>query len=192
MAAVNATFLGVDCATPFLSLALWNRQRGVLADFRDEVGRDHTSRIVPELERLFARAQLAPGRLAGIGVGVGPGSYTGVRVAIATAKGLARAWGVTVGGGSTLAAIALSALQPGETGVAALDARRGNVYAALYRRREDPSEPRLQVLRFPAKLPRDRLQEHFEGVRVVEGVAPDAAAVAAAALDGAPVEALYL
>jgi tRNA threonylcarbamoyladenosine biosynthesis protein TsaB len=189
---VSRIYLGIDCATPYLSLALFDDSRGPLAAFAEEVGRDHAARIVSELVRLFDRAGLAPGDVAGIGVGVGPGSYTGVRVALATAKGLGRAWGVPLGGVSTLAAIAANGLLPGELGAAALDARHGNVYAAVYRRPDDRTELRLEEVRAVAKLPRAGLAERLGGVRVIEGVAPSAVHTAAAARAGDPAEAVYL
>lgn len=192
MGTVSDVYLGIDSATSFLSLALWSTARGLLAEVREDVGRDHAARIVLELQRLFDRAGTEPGAVAGIGVGVGPGSYTGVRVGLATAKGLARAWGVPLGGASTLAALGLAGLRPGETGVAALDARRGNVYAALFRRPNDPTDPRLEVLRPPAKLARGMLADELGTSRIIEGAAPDAMLSAASARVRAPAEAIYL
>lgn len=192
MGHVSRIYLGIDCATPYLSLALVDESRGPLAAFAEDVGRDHAARIVSELARLFDRAGLGPGEVHGIGVGVGPGSYTGVRVALATAKGLARAWGVPLGGVSTLAAIAAGGLRPGELGAAALDARRGNVYVAVYLRSDDPEELRLVEVRGVAKLPRAGLAERLDGVRVIEGVPPAAEHTAVAACAGDPVEAVYL
>ena len=189
---MSRPFLGIDCATRYLSLALWDEGRGELASFAEDVGRGHAARIVTELDALFARAGVPRGGLAGVGVGIGPGSYTGVRVAVSTARGLGRAWGVPVAGASTLAAVAAAALAPGETGAAVLDARRGNVYAALYRRPADPADLRMETLAPPAKLPRDALAARFGPVRVVEDAPPLAAAVAAAAREGARAEPVYL
>jgi tRNA threonylcarbamoyladenosine biosynthesis protein TsaB len=191
MGDVSALYLGIDTATRFLSLALWESDRGLLAEVREDVGRDHAARIVHELRYLFDRARAEPASVAGIGVGVGPGSYTGVRVGLATAQGLARAWNVPLAGASTLAAMALTGLEPGESGAAVLDARRGNVYAALYRRAADPTDLRLDVLRPPAKLPRESLAT-LGAERIVEDTVPDAALAASAAPFGAPAEAVYL
>ncbi len=189
---MSAVYLGIDSATRFLSLALWSPERGLLAEVREDVGRDHAARIVLEIERLFARARLERGAVAGIGVGVGPGSYTGVRVGIATGQGLARAWHVPLAGASTLAALALAGLPPGASGIAALDARRGNVYAARFRRPDDPADLRLETLHPAEKVARSSLADRLGSDGVIEGCGPDAALTASAAPSGAPAEALYL
>ena len=118
---MSAVFLGIDTATPYLALALWSPS-GTLASFSEEIGRDHAKRVLPDLETLFSRAGVAKTDLVAIGVGLGPGSYTGLRVGIATARGLARGLGVPVGGRSTLEAIAFGRLELGEKGIIALDA----------------------------------------------------------------------
>jgi len=192
MAGVSRLYLGIDCATRYLALALWSEDRGVLASFAEDVGRDHAARIVTELDALFTRARVPRGAVAAIGVGIGPGSYTGVRVGVATARGLGRAWGVPVAGTSTLAAMAAAALPPGGTGVATLDARRGNVYAGLYRRPRDPADLRMETVAAATRLPREDLVRRFGDAPVVEDAAPLAAAAAAAARDGAPPEPVYL
>ena len=192
MGGVTPVYLGIDSATRYLSLALWSPERGLLAEYREDVGRDHAARIVLEIERLFARARIEPGAVTGIGVGVGPGSYTGVRVGIATGQGLARAWGVPLGGASTLAALALAGLLPGASGIAALDARRGNVYAARFRRPDDPTDLHLETLHPTEKLARSSLIERLGSDEVIEGCGPDAALTASMAPSGEPAEALYL
>ncbi len=192
---MSRLYLGIDCATPFLSLALWDDVRGQVAAFQEEVGRDHAARIVGELAELFRRGSAAPSAVHAIGVGVGPGSYTGVRVALATAAGLGRAWNVTVAGVPTLAAMAAGALRPGESAAVALDARRGNVYAAVYRRPEPATileAMRLEELRAVAKLPREGLATRLGARRVIEDAAPSAAYTAAAARELRPAVAVYL
>lgn len=181
--------LGVDCATPYLALALVDRTGVQMAKVSLEVGRDHAARLLPELQLLLAGAGVTGRDVTAIGVGVGPGSYTGVRVAIASARGLARAWNVPLAGSSSL--LALLPLAPGQRGVALLDARRDNVYALLAER-HNSFEPRFTVLEGPLKLPRQELAARFPGLPLFENQVPDAAVLAFAALDGGATEAHYL
>ena len=76
-------------------------------------------------------------RLDGIVVGTGPGSYTGLRVGIATAFGLARASDAPLRGVPSFEALALAELEPGQVGSIALDARANRFYFARYRRTEE-------------------------------------------------------
>ena len=96
----------------------------------------HARDLLGAIEGLLGRAGIAASGLGGIGVAVGPGSFTGVRVGMATAKGLGFALDVPVEGLSTLEALALAAVAGGaraEHICPALDAGRGEIYAALFR-----------------------------------------------------------
>jgi tRNA threonylcarbamoyladenosine biosynthesis protein TsaB len=95
-----------------------------------EVLGERTSRAVTVLEDIDALLRQAGAHtreLGGIAVGIGPGSFTGVRIGLATARGLALALGVPVAGVSTLDALAAGA--PGAVPV--VDARRGEVFVLL-------------------------------------------------------------
>lgn len=139
--------LGFDTATPSTAVALR------LADGTTLQGRDdppigerpgHTTRLLPLASELLAQADLRWGELERIAVGVGPGTFTGLRIGVATARGLAQSLGVEVVGVSTLQVLAEAALrgsdqsapapdlsQPARV-LAAIDARRGEVFAAAY------------------------------------------------------------
>jgi tRNA threonylcarbamoyladenosine biosynthesis protein TsaB len=93
----------------------------------------HAESLLPALDFLMRSADVARSDVRGIVVGAGPGSFTGVRVAAATARGLAAGLDVPLYAYSSLAALALDAAL--EAPVWALfDARRGEVYAACYQR----------------------------------------------------------
>jgi tRNA threonylcarbamoyladenosine biosynthesis protein TsaB len=126
--------LGIDSAT---------RPGSVGLDVGSEVtlealsaGGRHARDLLTAIEALLGRSAIGPDCLRGIGVAVGPGSFTGVRVGMATAKGLGFALDVPVEGLSTLEALA-RATADAASGAGhlcpALDAGRGEVYTALFR-----------------------------------------------------------
>ncbi len=92
--------LAIDCATPACSIALFDDGALVAHDHR-VLGRGHAERLVPMIAALPAR-----GRADRILVSRGPGSFTGVRIGIATARALAYAWGAELRGYPTLALVA--------------------------------------------------------------------------------------
>jgi tRNA threonylcarbamoyladenosine biosynthesis protein TsaB len=120
-------------------------------------GRSGAEGLLPALEGLLARAQLAAADLDAFAVSIGPGSFTGLRVGVATLKGLAFGADRPVAAVPTLAALACSAPAGEGPVVAMLDARRGEVYAASWRVPGPAREPE------PAGLP--------EGVYGVEELA---------------------
>lgn len=182
--------LGLDTATPYLALALWSPEHGVLARRAPQVARDHAARLIPELDALFATAGVQRREVRAVTAGIGPGSYTGVRVGLAAAHALATAWDVPLGGAGTLAQMAAGALAPGETGVAVVDARRDAVYAGVYLRRAEDDV--LQCLEAPQKRARVDVRRAWPDARWLEDVAPDAAWAARRPPGEEPATALYL
>jgi tRNA threonylcarbamoyladenosine biosynthesis protein TsaB len=129
--------LGVDTATSRGSLAL--EEEGRIIASRPLLGRGrHAQDLLAGIDLLLRDRGLPAASLSAIGVAVGPGSFTGVRVGMATCKGLAYALNVGLGGLSTLEALARAGLRaPGEEReeiCPVLQAGRGEVYAALFRR----------------------------------------------------------
>jgi tRNA threonylcarbamoyladenosine biosynthesis protein TsaB len=96
----------------------------------------HSERILPLVARVAAAAGVAPPAFDAFAVGAGPGSFTGLRIGMATAKGLAFAAGRPLWVVSSLAALALDLADLGDAAlyVPVLDARRGEIYAGFYRR----------------------------------------------------------
>lgn len=96
-------------------------------------GRDfHSERLLEEIARIFERRGLAPKAVSLFVASLGPGSFTGVRTTLATMKGLAYATGRPLVGVPSLYALAWPLLHRGQPVLAALDARKGELYAALY------------------------------------------------------------
>lgn len=159
--------LGVDCSSPYLALALYDGD--VVASVCEDVGRDHAKRITGALDTLFKQAGLTPRDLRGVSVGVGPGSYTGLRVGIATAQGLARGLNIPLRGESTLLAMAAGVLSDAEPhAIVALDARRGNVYAGVFRFEAGEVQSQGELFKGP------RAELTAKGPPYFENVPPDA------------------
>lgn len=116
--------LVIETATAACSVALID-DGVVIARDHVVVGRGHAERLVPMIAGLPDQ-----GRADAILVDCGPGSFTGVRVGLAAARGLGIGWGVPVHGYSSLALIAAAALaeQPGDAIVAVLDGGHGEVF----------------------------------------------------------------
>jgi len=136
----------------------------------DELGAEaHARDLVPRLAGLLEHAgvERVAGklRLRAVFVGLGPGSYTGLRVGIATALALARASGAALYGLSSFEALAFDALEVGAEGTVALDARAGRFYHARYRR----VERGLVVLEPPSTCSAEELAQRCARARVVLG-----------------------
>jgi len=123
--------LGLDTATTIASIALVDDAGAVLADTRHDTSGRKTDLLVA-IDATCQRAGVAPAQLAAIAVGAGPGSFTGLRIGMATAKGIAFAAGRPLWAVSSLAALAYEAGGEGLV-IAALDARRGELFAGCYR-----------------------------------------------------------
>lgn len=117
--------LGLDTCLSACSAAVIDGDR-VLASRREPMTRGHQERLGPLVAEVMAEAGLGFDRLDRIGVTVGPGSFTGLRVGIAFAKGLSTALGIPAVGVAALEALAATA--PKGLTAAAIDARRGQIY----------------------------------------------------------------
>lgn len=125
--------LGLDTSTRRLSLALVDEGGAVVAA-REEATATHATRLVPALESLLAGCGAGRGDLCAIGAVTGPGSFTGLRIGLASALGLSRALSIPAYGVQSLRAIALAVPAEGE-GLAVMDARRSQVYCQRFLRR---------------------------------------------------------
>ncbi len=132
--------LAFDTSTAACTAALFDDD-GQCLDSRDElIGRGHAERLAPML------AELLDGRRAEtILVGIGPGSFTGIRVGIAAAHGLAIGWGATVLGMSSLALLAASAKVDGDV-AAAVSGGHGEVFVQQF---DSALRPTTQLFNLP-------------------------------------------
>jgi tRNA threonylcarbamoyladenosine biosynthesis protein TsaB len=171
--------LGIDTASGRASVAV-ARGGEVLAEACLEGRGAHARDLLPWIEALLRDLSLAPADLGGIGVSVGPGSFTGVRVGMATAKGLGYALDVPCAGLSTLEALAQAAAGAFASGVVCpvLEAGRGEVYAALFRVQAGGTE---RIGEDRSWLPAELAARLPAGGRLVgDGAGPVARAAAAA------------
>jgi len=123
--------LALETATEACSAALWID--GVVDERYEIAPREHARLIVPMIDDLLAAAGLRPGDLDAIAFGRGPGSFTGLRIAAATAQGIAFAIDRPVVPVSSLAALAQQAIELGhERVLAAFDARMNEVYCGVF------------------------------------------------------------
>ena len=105
----------------------------MLAEGERREPRSHTASLPALVDQVLARAALSLDDVEGLAVSIGPGSFTGLRIGLALAKGIALAGGLPLVGVPTLEALAWVAdAPPGTTICAALDARKREVYAALF------------------------------------------------------------
>lgn len=127
--------LAFETATEACSVALW--LDGEVRERFELAPRRHAELSLPWAEQLLAEAGIGKSQLDAVAVGRGPGAFTGVRLAIALAQGIALALDRPIVPVSTLAALAMQApATEGACVLAAIDARMGEVYAGRYRQCE--------------------------------------------------------
>lgn len=130
--------LAIDTATEVLALALGDGE-GVLAETSVDAGRSHLEILLPAAHELLGSAGMTIGDLTAIVVGTGPGTFSGLRVGIATARALAQSLEIPLFGSSTLEALAkelaagIEASIPGWV-LPLIDARRGQVFTQLFKK----------------------------------------------------------
>jgi tRNA threonylcarbamoyladenosine biosynthesis protein TsaB len=126
--------LAVDTSTSLGSIALVDGPH-VRAELSLNVSTTHNQRLLPGIHRLLTDVGWSLQDLDGLAIGLGPGSFTGLRIGMSVMKGLAFASGKPLAGVPTLDALAASVSLAAWGICPVLDARKGEVYAALYRGR---------------------------------------------------------
>ena len=124
--------LAMDTATPTTSVAVGS-DAGILATAAVRHERRHAEVLVPAVRWVLDQAGVEPGSLAGLAVGVGPGLFTGLRVGVSTAKALAQGWGLPIVAVPSLDLLAFAARHTARAICAVIDARRQEIFTALYR-----------------------------------------------------------
>ncbi|HVL79932.1 MAG TPA: tRNA (adenosine(37)-N6)-threonylcarbamoyltransferase complex dimerization subunit type 1 TsaB [Sphingomicrobium sp.] len=132
--------LAIDTSTANCSAALFDASGACIASRDELIGRGHAERLVPMIEEMLAGKSVRT-----ILVGVGPGSFTGLRVGIAAAHGLAIGWGASLQGLSSLALLAAIEERPGPV-AAAMAGGHGELFVQQF---GDLLEPVTAVLNLP-------------------------------------------
>ncbi len=127
--------LSIDCAFPQAVVAIQHGEVTAWRSFGPQ--RSHALRLISELQTLLDETDTQTLSISRIGVGQGPGSFTGLRVALSTATGLSQAHGAELVGFSTFEALPLVA----EPTLFAFDARQGMVYAGVRSQHQWIHEP---------------------------------------------------
>jgi tRNA threonylcarbamoyladenosine biosynthesis protein TsaB len=124
--------LAVEASSLAGGVALLDDER-LVAEYLLDVSITHSERLMAAVDRVLADARWTPRALGGLAVAIGPGSFTGLRIALSTVKGLALALGLPIAAVPTLDAMAAALPWAALPVCPVLDARKGEVYASLYR-----------------------------------------------------------
>ncbi|AVJ17986.1 tRNA (adenosine(37)-N6)-threonylcarbamoyltransferase complex dimerization subunit type 1 TsaB [Serratia rhizosphaerae] len=134
---MSTRILAIDTATEACSVALWNQ--GETHALFELCPREHTQRILPMVQQVLAESGVTLAELDALAFGRGPGSFTGVRIGIGIAQGLALGADLPMLGVSTLQTMAQGAwrMTGAQRVLAAIDARMGEVYWGQFERQSD-------------------------------------------------------
>jgi len=128
--------LGIETSTTQGGVALVGEE-GLVSEYTLNVEATHSERVLPAIDRMLQDAGIPLEALGGLAVGIGPGSFTGLRIGLSTAKGLAYATGLPVAAVPTLEAMAWVLPEARLPICPVLDARKQEVYAALFQHGPD-------------------------------------------------------
>ena len=123
--------LGVDTSTPIGSIALIDGDN-VVAEHTLDIVQAHSSRLMPAIDSVLKWGDITVDALDGCAVGIGPGSFTGIRIGVATVKSICYAVDKPIVGVSTLEAIAYNLRWSNSVICPLLDARRSETYGAIF------------------------------------------------------------
>lgn len=123
--------LAIDTSTWSLALGIMAEDR-LIGEFNTTLPKNHSLRLMPAVEQLLAHVELTPKELDGIAVAHGPGSYTGVRIGLTTAKSLAWGLDIPIASISSLHVVAQNGFGFQGKIIPLFDARRGQVYTGVY------------------------------------------------------------
>ncbi len=130
------TILGIETATMTGGVALLDEKR-LISEYTLNVRTTHTARLMPALDQILKDSSVDKGEIDGVAISMGPGSFTGLRIGLATAKGLALGLDIPLLGVPTLDALARNMPFARYQICPVLDAKKKEVYASLFRYEND-------------------------------------------------------
>ncbi|MFD1038629.1 tRNA (adenosine(37)-N6)-threonylcarbamoyltransferase complex dimerization subunit type 1 TsaB [Virgibacillus byunsanensis] len=131
--------LAVDTSNQTLGVALLHHDQ-VIGELSTNVKKNHSVRLMPAIVQLMKDTNITPEQLDKIVVAKGPGSYTGVRIGLATAKSMAWALNIPIVGVSSLEVLAFQGRLMDTYICPFFDARRNMIYTGLYQSKQDKLE----------------------------------------------------
>ena len=153
--------LGIDTTTLSCSVALL-QDENILAEMTSNIRKTHSERLMPLLDQMLTESGIEREAIDAVAAAAGPGSFTGLRIGVATARALAQGLNIPAVPVCTLEALAEAVPAPGALICPLLDARRSEAYTALYRRSLKPPFA-LETLIEPAALSLGALIEALRG-----------------------------
>lgn len=123
--------LAIETSSLVSSVALLHNDT-LRAEFTTQARLTHSEQLMPHIADMMQKAGVLKSQIDGIAVSIGPGSFTGLRIGLATAKGLAFAWNVPIVGIETPVSLAWNSIGASDEICVLIDAQKGNVYEARY------------------------------------------------------------
>ncbi|HXS83583.1 MAG TPA: tRNA (adenosine(37)-N6)-threonylcarbamoyltransferase complex dimerization subunit type 1 TsaB [Methylomirabilota bacterium] len=163
----QAPGLALETATEHVSVAVVSSAGATRALVEEDVGHGHTRRLAALVERALRDANVRPADIGFIATDLGPGSFTGVRVGLATARALALVSGARLLGASSLAALAHATSEPRTLVVPLVGAGRRDLYAGFFR---IATGARVRLIAAPRVGPPETL---LEALAEVHALVPD-------------------
>lgn len=160
--------LGIETSTRTGSVAIVEGEK-IIAEYTLNIKETHTSRLMPAIDHILKGAHLTIYQMDAVAVSLGPGSFTGLRIGVATAKGLCLALGKPLIGIPTLDAFAHNICYTSHLIRPLIDARRGEVYTALYRYRLPVGRHELEKLTGDMVLPLEELLSKIDEPTIFVG-----------------------
>ncbi|MGC8602232.1 MAG: tRNA (adenosine(37)-N6)-threonylcarbamoyltransferase complex dimerization subunit type 1 TsaB [Desulfomonilaceae bacterium] len=115
--------------------------------------REHLENIISAIEKVVFDADIELDNIEGLGIAIGPGSFSGIRVGLSVFKGLAMALNVDVAGISTLEILTWQAVDTGSLAIPLIDAGRGEVYTGIFKKLTN----NVEIIQAPRLLARNEI-----------------------------------